>query len=154
MDNLSYIVNVEAAIYKNDKWLIIKRSEKEEHAPGLLAMVGGKVETIIAENDVLEETLIREVIEEVGIQTSKTVHYVESKSFISDKGQVVIDIVFLCKYQSGEPKCISTDEVSGVYWMTGKELLTNKSAPIWLKESIEKAEKIRLEIENENTSNR
>lgn len=154
MDNLSYIVNVEAAIYENDKWLIIKRSEKEEHAPGLLAMVGGKVETIIAENNVLEEALIREIMEEVGIQISKTVHYIESKSFISDKGQVVIDIIFLCKYQSGEPKCMSVDEVSDIYWMSSKELLMNKSASIWLKESIEKAEKIRLEIENENTANR
>lgn len=154
MDNLSYIVNVEAAIYENDKWLIIKRSEKEEHAPGLLAMVGGKVETIIAENNVLEETLLREIMEEVGIQISKTVHYVESKSFISDNGQVVIDIVFLCKYQSGEPKCMSADEVSDIYWMSSKEVLMDKSAPIWLKESIEKAEIIRLKIENENTVNR
>jgi NADH pyrophosphatase NudC (nudix superfamily) len=154
MDNVSYIVNVEAAIYKNNKWLIIKRSEKEEHAPGLLSMVGGKVETRIAENDVLEKTLIREVMEEVGIQISKTVHYVESKSFISDKGQVVIDIVFLCKYQSGEPKCMSADEVSDIYWMSSKEVLLDKSAPTWLKESIEKAEKIRLKIENEDTSNR
>lgn len=154
MDNLLYILNVEAAIYKNDKWLIIKRSEKEEHAPGLLAMVGGKVETRIAENDVLEETLIREIMEEVGIHISKTVYYVESKSFILDKGQIVIDIVFLCKYKSGEPKCMSADEVSDIYWMSSKEILMDKSAPIWLKESIEKAEKIRLEIENEYKSNR
>lgn len=131
MGNLSYIVNVEASIYKNDKWLIIKRSKKEEHAPGLLAMVGGKVETRITENEVLEETLKREIMEEVGIQTSKTIHYVESKSFISDMGQVVIDIVFLCKYQSGEPKCISTDEVSDIYWMASKEVLMDKNAPIW-----------------------
>jgi 8-oxo-dGTP diphosphatase len=146
MDNLSYIVNVEAAVYKKDKWLIIKRSEKEEHAPGLLAMVGGKVETKIAEKDVLEENLIREIMEEVGIEVSKTLHYVESKSFISDKEQAVIDIVFLCKYQCGEAKCMSEDEVSEIYWMSSTEILEHKSAPIWLKESIEKAEKIRLEV--------
>ncbi|KAF0816138.1 MutT/Nudix family protein [Bacillus sp. ZZV12-4809] len=27
-----FIVNVEGAIRKNDKWLIIERSKKEEHA--------------------------------------------------------------------------------------------------------------------------
>ncbi len=151
MDNLSYIVNVEAAIYKNDKWLIIKRSEKEEHAPGILSMVGGKVETRTVENEVLEETLKREIMEEVGIQVSERLHYVESKSFISDKGQVVIDIVFLCKYQSGEPKCMSTDEVSGVYWMSCAEILESKNTPIWLKESIEKVENFRLKKENEST---
>jgi 8-oxo-dGTP diphosphatase len=146
MNNLLYIVNVEAAIYKSDKWLIIKRSEKEEHAPGLLSMVGGKVETKIAGNNVLEKTLIREIMEEVGIKISKPLHYVESKSFISDIGQAVIDVVFLCKYQSGEPKCMSVDEVSEIYWMSSTELLENKNAPIWLKESIEKAENIRLHI--------
>lgn len=148
MDNLSYIVNVEAAIYKKDNWLIIKRSEKEEHAPGILSMVGGKVEITNAENNVLEENLIREILEEVGIQISKTIRYIESKSFISDKGQVVIDIVFLCKYEEGEAKCMATDEISEVYWMSSKEILENKDAPIWLKESIEKADYIRSEIEN------
>lgn len=143
MDDLSYIVNVEAAIYKNEEWLIIKRSEKEEHAPGLLSMVGGKVETKTTGSNVLEEALIREIAEEVGIQVSKTLYYVESKSFISDKGQAVIDIVFLCRYESGEPKCMSDDEVSEIYWMSCKEILENKSVPVWLKESIGKAENIR-----------
>jgi 8-oxo-dGTP diphosphatase len=111
-------------------------------------MVGGKVETKTSENTVLEETLMREIMEEVGIQISKTLHYVESKSFITDKGQAVINIVFLCKYQSGEPKCMSTDEVSEIYWVSSEEILENKSAPVWLKESIEKAESIRLRVEN------
>lgn len=150
MEDLLYILNVEAAIYKNDKWLIIKRSEKEEHAPGLLSLVGGKVETRANENDVLEENLKREIIEEVGIQVSEP-HYVESKSFVSDNGQAVIDIVFLCKYESGEPKCVSIDEVSEVYWMSCTEVLGNVNAPIWLKESIKKVESIRLIKENEDT---
>lgn len=146
MDNTSYIVNVEAAIYENDKWLIIKRSEEEEHAPGLLSMVGGKVEIKTPEANVLEETLKREIMEEVGIQVSNEMHYLESKSFISDKGQVVIDIVYLCKYETGEAKCKSIHEVSEIYWMSSSDILENKSAPIWLKESIEKAENLRLKM--------
>lgn len=39
-----FILNVEGAIYKNEKWLLIRRSKKEEHAGGLLSLVGGKVE--------------------------------------------------------------------------------------------------------------
>jgi len=148
MSNLLYIVNVEAAIYKNDKWLIIKRSEKEEHAPGLLSMVGGKVETELSENNVLEDALVREITEEVGINVCERIYYLESKSFISDKGQMVIDIVFLCKYKSGEPKSMSADEVSEVYWMSSTEILENERAPIWLKESIKKAEGIRQKTEN------
>lgn len=146
MDNTSYIVNVEAAIYENDKWLIIKRSEEEEHAPGLLSMVGGKVEIKTPEANVLEETLKREIMEEVGIQVSNEMHYLESKSFISDKGQVIIDIVFLCKYETGEAKCKSIHEVSEIYWMSSSDILENKSAPIWLKESIKKAENLILKM--------
>lgn len=40
-----FIVNVEATIFnEGNKWLVIKRSEKEEHAPGELSLVGGKVD--------------------------------------------------------------------------------------------------------------
>lgn len=146
MDTITYIVNVEAAIYENDRWLIIKRSDMEEHAPGLLSMVGGKVETDINEDDILEKTLIREIAEEVGIRVFETLHYVESKSFLTDRGQAVVDVVFLCRYKSGEPRCISEDEVSEVYWMTCNEILENRNSPVWLMESIRKAEKMRLEL--------
>ena len=110
-------------------------------------MVGGKVETKEIENNILEKTLIREIMEEVGIEVYDNLRYVESKSFITDKGEMVIDVVFLCKYKFGEPKCVSVDEVSEVYWMSSKEVLINSNSPIWLKETIEKVEKIRLELE-------
>lgn len=89
-------------------------------------------------------------MEEVGVEVSRPLYYIESNSFISDKGQLVIDIIFLCKYEKGEPKCMSADEVSAVYWMTNTEILKNKSAPMWLKESIGKAENIRFRIESSN----
>ena len=60
-----YVVNVEAAIYKDDKWLMGKRSETEDHAPGELALIGGKIETTGIENHILEKALTREVMEEL-----------------------------------------------------------------------------------------
>lgn len=39
-----FIVNVEGAVFDNDKWLVVKRSTKEEHAGGTLSLVGGKVD--------------------------------------------------------------------------------------------------------------
>lgn len=142
-----YIVNVEAAIYMGNKWLIIKRSEKEEHGPGLMSLVGGKVETNIAEDGVLEGTLRREIMEEVGIEVSDTIHYLESKSFLLADGQVVVDVVFVCKYKSGEAKPVATDEVGEIYWMTCEEVLENGKALIWLKDTIKKAEDVRLRLE-------
>ncbi len=34
-----FVVNVEGAIRRNEKWLLIRRSEKEEHAGGGLSLV-------------------------------------------------------------------------------------------------------------------
>lgn len=79
-----FIVVVEAAIFKNDHWLIIERSKKEEHAGGLLSLVGGKVESEGNVSQILEKTVIREIFEEVGIQVKDSPQYVHSTSFISD----------------------------------------------------------------------
>ncbi|MCO7128175.1 hypothetical protein NIE88_20735 [Sporolactobacillus shoreicorticis] len=56
-----FIVIVEAAIYQDGHWLIIKRSEKEKHAAGRLSLVGGKVDLDDHPNDVLEYALRREI---------------------------------------------------------------------------------------------
>jgi 8-oxo-dGTP pyrophosphatase MutT (NUDIX family) len=142
-----FIVNVEAAIYQENKWLIIKRSETEENAPGTLSLVGGKVE-LTGDNlsplqDVLEETLIREIKEEVGIQIAEDIRYLESKFFISDTDENIIDIVFLAKYQEGIVCCNDKDEVGAVYWLTSEEVLEHKKSPDYLKETIKKAEELR-----------
>src|SRR5690606_41716342 len=97
-----FIVNVEAAIRNNEKWLIIERSKKEEHAGGLLSLVGGKVELEGNSKDILERTLIREIYEEVGVEVKDELIYVHSTSFITDKGENVVDVVFLCEYDAGE----------------------------------------------------
>jgi ADP-ribose pyrophosphatase YjhB (NUDIX family) len=53
---IMFIVNVEGAIKKNDKWLIIERSVKEEHAGGMLSLVGGKVDIEGNSSDILEKS--------------------------------------------------------------------------------------------------
>ena len=42
MKDSNFIINVEVAIHCNNKWLIIKRSDEEDHAPGIsiLGVVG------------------------------------------------------------------------------------------------------------------
>ncbi len=62
-----FIVNTEAAIYREGRYLLCRRSEKEEHAPGGLALIGGKVEMEGVTSDILERTIAREVEEEVGL---------------------------------------------------------------------------------------
>ena len=136
-----FIVNVEGAIYKNEKWLLIRRSEKEEHAGGLLSLVGGKVEKEGTSTDILEKTLKREITEEVGIEVSN-LRYVNSSSFVTDSGLNVVDSVFLCNHESGEPFAKSPDEVDDVIWMTTQQILNNSNLPVYLKENIKLAEKL------------
>ncbi|MGE7946245.1 NUDIX hydrolase [Lysinibacillus sp. NPDC093688] len=135
-----FIVNVEGAIRKNDKWLIIERSKKEEHAGGLLSLVGGKVDREGNSSDILERTVKREILEEVGVNVKDRLNYVYSTSFLTVKGENVVNIVFLCEYESGEAFSKSTDEVEAVLWLTTEEILSHRNSPIYLKESIKHAE--------------
>lgn len=69
-----FIVNVEGAIKKNDKWQIIERSEKEEHAGGMLSLVGGKVDIEGSSSGILEKSVKRKILEEVGVKVKDTVN--------------------------------------------------------------------------------
>ncbi|MEO4052169.1 NUDIX domain-containing protein [Solibacillus sp. CAU 1738] len=137
-----FIVNVEGAIRRNDKWLIIKRSVHEEHAGGLLSLVGGKAEFEGAKSAVLEDTLKREIFEEVGITIADEMYYVMSTSFSTDKNEHVINIIYLCLSNENEPYCKSENEVEELFWLTTDEVLSNSNSPVYLKESIQNADKI------------
>ncbi|MBM7691168.1 NADH pyrophosphatase NudC (nudix superfamily) [Peribacillus deserti] len=134
-----FIVNVEGAIFKEDLWLIIKRSLLEEHAAGLLTFVEGKVDEEGFSSDILETSLKREIAEEVGVSI-KNPCYINSSSFIADDGSQVINIVFLCEYESGEayPKC--RDEVESVIWISYEEIRNHPQSPLWLLNNLKQAE--------------
>ncbi|MCU9614832.1 NUDIX domain-containing protein [Caldibacillus lycopersici] len=136
-----FIVNVEAAIHKEGRWLLILRSEKEEHAAGVLSLVGGKCEQEGNSTDIFERTVKREVWEEVGIEVANP-RYVNSSSFVTDKGIHVMDIVFLCDIKSGKAYRKSPDEVDAIYWMTTEEILQHEDIPTYLKDNIKLADKL------------
>ncbi len=136
-----YIVNVEAAIYNDEgKWLVIKRSQQEDHAPGALTLVGGKVEVNGSEDEVLEQTLRREVREEVGIEVDSEIRYLESKSFQGGDGQLVVDIVFLTSHRSGRAEVCDPEEVSEVHWLSLEEIRKKERAPAYLPGTVERAQ--------------
>lgn len=148
MDTIKNVINVVGAIYRDDKWLMIKRSEKEEYAPGVIAMVGGKVENGGEEYNILENTLRREAMEEVGIELSHRLIYVDSIGFVSKKWGPVVDVIFLCSIEKGEPYPASPNEVAEVYWMTSEEILKDDVIPQWVKKCIYKAEELKLRLNN------
>ncbi len=130
---------MEAAIYKDGKWLVGVRSKKESEAPGLLSFVGGTVdESDTANVDTLEHALIREVKEEVGVEV-EVLDFVNNTSFVSKRGNNVLNVVILCTISSGEPKISDTNEFEELIWLTTEEILEYPNVPKWLCNSLKKA---------------
>jgi 8-oxo-dGTP diphosphatase len=142
MPDHRYIVNVEGAVVKDGRYLMIIRGEGEEHAAGVLAFPGGKVEDDKIASRVLEETARRELREEVNVEVDDEMAYVDSGSFVAGDDQIV-DIVFLCRYQSGEPRACDADEVAAVQWMTPAEILAHPKSPPWMAPIIKRVEHVR-----------
>ncbi|WP_377890933.1 NUDIX hydrolase [Alkalihalobacillus sp. R86527] len=136
-----FIVNVEAAIYHEGNYLIIRRSEKEEHAGGLYSLVGGKVDFDDSSLSVLEENIKREVSEEIGIDLNGELKYVHSTTFSVEDVQV-LDLVFLSTNFAGRPYIKSEDEIAEIKWMSFEEIQESTEIPPWTKKSIEMTEKL------------
>ncbi|SFG25742.1 NUDIX domain-containing protein [Sporolactobacillus nakayamae] len=141
-----FLVIVEAAIYHEGRWLIIKRSEREKHAAGLLALVGGKVDLNDHPNDILEHALRREIKEEIAIDVGELT-YVKSASFLLPEGRCALEAIFLCSPKSGIPHAVSADEIAEFYWLTTEEVLSHPKAPDYLKDQIVQAERVLRNIQ-------
>lgn len=142
---LRYIVNVQAVIVHEGRYLMIVRSMEEEHAAGTLSFVGGKVEEINPVEDVLELSIRREIMEEVGV-TVGDLHYLESTHFIGSDDMLVVNVVFLCPYATGEVRAGSPDEVAEVLWLTAEEIRQHLALPAWTLRGLNKAEALRMKL--------
>ena len=140
---MNYVVNVEAAIVRDDCYLLITRGANESHAPGMLSLPGGKVEQAGATVGILEATLRREIDEEVGVEVEDLPAYLESTAFVADDGEAVINVVFLCRYRAGDARPAAAEEVAQVAWMTAAEALADPRTPPWTRRSVELAERRR-----------
>ncbi len=139
----TYIVNVEGAIVRDGRFLLVVRGEKE-YAPGGLSLPGGKVEGAGSVGDVLEATLRREIGEEVGLEVHDEMAYLRSSAFLAE-GDPVVDVVFLCRWQSGEAVAADPAEVAAVRWLTATEAIAHPETPPWTRLALQLAEKARLE---------
>nr|WP_237391746.1 NUDIX domain-containing protein [Paenibacillus dendrobii] len=134
---------------QGNKWLVIERGAEEEHAAGTLSFAGGTVEQEGAAEEILERTVRRELLEEVGVEIQEKMHFVHSSSFVTEKGHHVINVVFICDYKEGIAHPKSPEEVAAVYWMTAEEIVHHPKAPPWTIESVKRAELLRKELHAE-----
>lgn len=111
-----FIIVVSCVILNKEKKVLLgKRSVKEDVFPGLWGIPGGKVEIYEKGNNTIEDTLIRETKEEMGIKI-KPLHYLESSCRIS-AGKAKLYLIFSAQHISGEPKPLEDTEEIGWFSM-------------------------------------
>ena len=140
-----HIVNTQALVVRDGRFLMIVRGDSEEHAPGALSPPGGKVEHGKDATGILEDTLRREVLEETGVSVGEMAH-IRSSRFTTDSGTPVVDSAFLCRYQSGEAYAADPDEVAGVEWLTPEEIEAHPKTQPWTLAIVRAAEAMHLQL--------
>lgn len=128
-----HVVFVEAWIKKDQEYLIAQRSLDDDQAAGQWAAPGGKVDLEV-EDDIIKNTLKREIMEEVGLEVGDNLELVASKSFIRSSGDHVVGLSFLVDYKSGEAQPLEDQEK--VMWATKDEML--KLMPDYFHKTINK----------------
>lgn len=119
-------VAITAIIVRDGKYLIIRRSAQKKRFPRLWTVPGGKLETedyLALPKDtehywynVLEQTLRREVAEEVGLEIDH-IEYVTSLATVHADGAPSLVISCLADYVSGEVK-LQEDEADEFAWVS------------------------------------
>ena len=113
-----HVVFVEAWIKKGEKYLLAKRSSKDDQAAGKWAVPGGKIDMEL-ESNIVENSLKREVMEEIGLEVDNF-QFLSSRSFIRSSGHHVIALSFVADYKSGEAKPL--EDQDEIRWVTIDEM--------------------------------
>ncbi|MDP2736244.1 MAG: NUDIX domain-containing protein [bacterium] len=102
---------VKGIIRRGDgKILIVKRSDSDDHKPGVWETVGGGIEEGVSPKIALE----REILEEAGLEVKINEPF-NVFNFIKDNGEKKVGITFICDYISGEVKL--SEEHSDFKWI-------------------------------------
>jgi 8-oxo-dGTP diphosphatase len=136
----THVVAVFAWIEKGGMYLLAQRSVDDPQAGGLWSLVGGKVDNDMG-NGVIEETLRREIREEVGIEVTDEFDFLTSQGFIRVSGHHVISLIFKATYLSGEAQPLDGQEQ--VKWMAKAEiegLISNDNRIGYLRNSFNRLE--------------
>ena len=142
--NERYVVNVQAAVVRDGEFLLVRRAENEDHAPGTLALVGGTVEGLTEAADALERTVRREVREEVGVEVGD-LRYLESSAFVAGNDPCV-NVVFLARHDEGTARVRDAEEVAAVQWLDADAAVDHPDVPPWTAASVESAEAERADL--------
>lgn len=132
-----HVVAVLAVIQKGDKFLIARRSEDDPQAGGEWSVPGGKVDLELG-LDIIENSLKREVMEEVGIDIEDDPVFLGSEGFIRVSGHHVVGLIYLTKWKSGEAKPL--EDQAEIRWVTLEELKLMDNLPVYMKQRVSQIE--------------
>ncbi len=113
---MTHIVPVTAAIEKDGKFLIVKRSEKEDNLPGKWLFPGGKVEV---GEDALQ-ALLREIKEETGLEVHDRIALIRTYSFTRSDKSNAVGFNFVIQWKSGDVKL--ADGLVDYAWVAPEEV--------------------------------
>lgn len=142
MQEHAYVVNVDIAVVDDDQYLFIERSQDKDHAAGMLAFPGGRVEQPPGGTETIEQTARRELSEEVGVE-AESIEYIHSSTFEDDRGTRCLNIVTLCEHWEGEPTVNAPDEVASVQWLGVERIQDSEDIPPFLEAYVERIEQQR-----------
>jgi 8-oxo-dGTP diphosphatase len=134
-----------AGIYHDGKYLMMILSEDDSEAPGALTFVSGSTEIGPERDDALEDTLHREVMEEVGVTVTDLV-YVRNRAYTLTRGVPVVLTEFLCRWDSGTAHVADPGEVESVAWMTVSEVNSHPKLAAWTTDAMAAMEAKRIEL--------
>ncbi|OGM05511.1 hypothetical protein A2715_04630 [Candidatus Woesebacteria bacterium RIFCSPHIGHO2_01_FULL_39_32] len=131
----AHVVAVFAFVEKDGKILLAKRSSSDPQSPGIWFIPGGKVD-MEEGGEILEKTLKREVMEEVGVEIEDEILLVGNEGFFRVSGHHVVGLTFLCRWKKGVAKPLEDQEE--VKWFTKEELKNFDELPDYFKPRVEK----------------
>ena len=106
-------------IFRGNKFLIEKRKKDESRDPGIVCLPGGHVET----GEAKEETLIREMKEELGIIVKK-LKFIKKDFWTASDGKKQNIYYYIILEYNGKPVCKTAKEIK---WLSNTEEIDIKA---------------------------
>lgn len=125
-------ISVSAFIPWQGKALIVQRAADDNFLPGYWEQVGGKADS----GESQEETLIREVQEEAGIEI-KPLHLYHKFEYTHRDGLLMCEYAYVCEL-IGEPIIKLSSEHQNYQWVTLEDLSNIKPMSDVMREVVQK----------------
>ncbi len=125
-------IGVKAIIEKDNKILLLKRSEKYEHLTDCWDIPGGRIN--FGEDP--EEGLKREIKEETGLQLKEIKQILDASTVFKNEEKHIVRITYLCTVEEGKHEI--SHEHTHLEWIPKEKMKALEYKDTLLKKTVEK----------------